>query len=286
MYFFETPAKINTVLQILEKRADGYHELYMHMIPIGIFDRIYVQKKESNGIQLQISGQQIDGRMSDNLILKAAEAFQEAVSVEVHVSFHLEKVIPTGAGLGGGSGNAAGTLQVLNQLYHQPLSDQQIHQIGLQLGADVPFFLNPQPSEVRGVGEKITALRNYPSLYLLVIKPSVSIPTASAYRNCRPRPMTATIGPLTTISEVIQNLHNQFEETVFEDFPQLEQIRNILSEYGVLGALVSGSGSAIFGIFATQKLQKKAAEQLYDQNIGQIFTCQTLSTHSYYLRKK
>ncbi len=277
----QTPAKINTQLHILRKREDGYHELYMHMVPVTLFDTIVITPNAGNSIQLQIDGRDC-GKQKDNLIVKAAHAFGQCSGLEVSFQFQLSKRIPVGAGLGGGSGNAAGILQALNHYYQYPLNMGELMEVAAKLGSDVPFFLNPRPSQARGRGEQLTPLVQYPSCCLVVVKPSFSISTAQAYRNCQPTPMDFPQQKIDTIDALVGSLHNQFEQTLLPEFLDLAKIKKKLLEYGAVGALVSGSGSAVFGIFANQPSQIQASQQLEHDQLGEVFCCQTMESYQYF----
>lgn len=277
----KTPAKINTQLYILRKRSDGYHELYMHMVPITLFDTITFQPNSDQGIQFSMEGVLFDGDMESNLVVKAVRAFEKASGIKVHQSIHLEKNIPVGAGLGGGSGNAAGTLQALNHYYNAPLSSDIIYSIAASIGSDVPFFLNPRPCEVRGRGEFITDLHNYPRFFLVVIKPTFSIPTKIAYAKCKP--VFLSEFPVISDNKSLGNsLFNQFENTLFTEYPQLLTLKRMLIQYGAFGALVSGSGSSVFGAFTDESFQKQAARILSEEVEGSVFCCKSLLEYQYF----
>ncbi len=289
----QTPAKINTLLHILKKRTDGYHELYMHMVPISLFDTIRITPNQKDGIVLRTENTDC-GSTDDNLVVKAAKLFATQSGIEVHLDFHLTKRIPVGAGLGGGSGNAAGVLQALNHLYHAPFTMMQLHQMASSLGSDIPFFLEPTPCEVKGRGEQLHPLSHYPSGFVVVVKPSFSISTSEAYSHCRPVPMTETPDPMTDLKQLSSRLFNQFEASLLPAYPVLSKIKQQLCQLGALGALVTGSGSAVFGLFSEKTIQQQAAlnlsQTLFNKapipaepnpmSIG-VFCCEILHQHSY-----
>ncbi len=276
----KTPAKINTQLYILKKREDGYHELYTHLVPVSLFDTIDITQNARKGIQLQLDGRPC-GPENENLILKAAQAFAQQTKIEVNLTFHLCKQIPVGAGLGGGSGNAAGVLQALNHIYQAPLKNSELEKIAASLGSDIPFFINPQPSQAEGRGEQCVSLPDYPSFFLVIVKPPFSISTAEAYRHCQPAAMPFPQSPQ-TFEQLTTSLYNQFETTLLSAFPVLATIKQALLEHGAVGALVSGSGSAVFGIFPDEISQKQAYRQLSHKQLGDIFCCHSLASHRYH----
>ncbi|MBF0352441.1 MAG: 4-(cytidine 5'-diphospho)-2-C-methyl-D-erythritol kinase [SAR324 cluster bacterium] len=281
MIRIKTPAKINTILQILYKRPDGYHDLFMHMVPISLFDTLEFFPETTGPIQLEETGIRAGVDPEKNLVIKAVRLFEKQTRIKVSGTIKLHKTVPTGAGLGGGSANAAGVLVLLNQYYDQPLNHTDLHQLAQPLGSDVPFFLKPTPAEVHGKGEVLKPLAGYPELPLLVIKPPFSIPTVEAYRQCTPKPLQ-TIPQIHTLAELLGNLHNQFESTLFPAYPDLAQIKQLLLEHGALGALVSGSGSAVFGIFENELSRNQSIEYLRPQISGEIFSCKILENYSYF----
>ena len=218
------PAKINTLLYLLHKREDGYHELYSHFVPISLYDSLEIIPQNQSGITLKVDGMDFDECLQNNLVYRAAELFQEHTSNPFGMSIILKKNIPVGAGLGGGSADAAATLHVLNQLHQNPFSRKELQDLALNLGADVPFFIDPEPSEVRGVGDVIRPLKHYPLLPLLILKPSFSISTAEAFQECIPRRMKV---PMKIINdkELIRNLENRFEYTLFKKYPELKELK-------------------------------------------------------------
>ena len=282
----QTPAKINTQLHILRKRGDGYHELLTHIVPIALYDTITLSANKNQGIRLQLDGLDC-GDEKDNLIIKAARAFEGRTGLEIHRDFHLFKRIPAGAGLGGGSGNAAGVLHALNTLHHHPLKMQELKKIAIALGSDVPFFMDPRPCEAKGRGEQLSPLPGYPSFFLLLIKPPFAISTAEAYRRCHPSPSLDRIqshqsNTIDSIELLTSTLYNRFEKTLFVDFPELAVIKQKLLQCGAVAALVSGSGSAVFGIFSEETHLKRARQRIVRKQLGDVLCSRTLMRHRYF----
>ncbi|MGK5091480.1 4-(cytidine 5'-diphospho)-2-C-methyl-D-erythritol kinase [Deltaproteobacteria bacterium TL4] len=276
----KTPAKINTQLYILNKREDGFHELYLHMVPVSLFDTLTLTPNAQRGIHFHVEGLNIGGKLEDNLIVRAARLFEQKACVSVHLDIVLDKQIPIGAGLGGGSGNAAGMLVALNRYFGAPFSREELCSMASKLGSDVPFFIKPAPCEIQGRGEIIHLLDPYPHFPLIIVKPSFSIATADAYRHCRPE-FRHSFPSIQTLADLTHNLYNQFEQTLFRDFPELPQIKAELLKNGAVGALTSGSGSAVFGVFETPDLQTRAATELMKKYPGQSYCCHTLEEHHY-----
>ena len=282
-----TPAKINTVLYILGKREDGFHELYMHMVPVSLYDTLTFAKNKTQGLNFQIKGASFSESDEENLVVRAVRAFEKVSKIKVHYDIYLEKKIPYGAGLGGGSGNAAGTLRTLNYIFRNSnqsaglISKETIYEIALELGSDVPFFLNPSPTEIRGRGEKLRNLPDYPKFHVLIIKPSFSISTLRAYQNCIPK-RQVEYPTILSFDELNSQMNNQFESSLLVQYPVLSKLKTLLLENGAFGALVSGSGSAVFGVYNNKDKQNQAYKDLTCLQIGEIFSCQTLVNHHYF----
>lgn len=314
LVFIKTPAKITTVLRVLKKRPDNYHEVRLVLVPISLYDTLRITKSVDKGVSFSITTAsnldentdetEADGELSknieDNLVVRAARKFCQAANITPALDMALEKHIPVGAGLGGGSGNAAGTLISLNRMYARPLSPAQLHQLALELGADVPFFLHPRPTLARGVGDRLAHLHDYPTLTLLVVKPRFSISTAEAYAQVTPRdvpeatPEMAGLAGSTSLNvkapealeaEIARELINDFEAALFPRYPQLAELKNRLLELGADGAALSGSGSALFGVFlgghALQRRDEAGKALLQDTSLG-VFPCHSLGEHDYH----
>ena len=220
-------------------------------------------------------------------MVRAVRLFEEATGVTADLDIVLEKHIPSGAGLGGGSGNAAGTLRALNNIFRLSstsavlLPPERLFELALELGSDVPFFLEPSPCEIRGRGDKLIPLKEYPEFFLVIIKPDVSIPTPDAYLNCLPEKRTS-FPKVKSFTDLKIHLNNQFEISLLSQYPLLSELKSLLLQNGAFGALVSGSGSAVFGLFNKKILQIQAFKNLSCLQIGEIFYCETLTTHRYY----
>ena len=283
----QTPAKINPLLYILGKREDGFHELYMHMVPVSLFDTLTFAKNKNQGLKFQIKGSSLSELDEENLVVRAVRAFEQVSRVKVDYDILLEKKIPFGAGLGGGSGNAAGTLKVLNYLFRNStqssglIPKETLHEIALELGSDIPFFLKPGPTEIRGRGEKLNNLPDYPKFHVVIIKPSFSISTPEAYRYCIPK-RDVKFPRIKSFDELVSVMNNQFESSLLVQYPVLSKLKTLLIENGAFGALVTGSGSAVFGVFNKKNQQNQAYKDLTCLQIGDIFSCETLVNHRYF----
>ncbi|MDE0907353.1 MAG: 4-(cytidine 5'-diphospho)-2-C-methyl-D-erythritol kinase [SAR324 cluster bacterium] len=271
-----SPAKINPVLQILRKRPDGFHDLFLHLVPISLYDRLSFTPQTSGGVRFQSTGRPVMVEPEYNLAVRAVRAFEQATQQTVHLKLHLEKHIPDGAGLGGGSSDAAAVLRVLNHLHGNRLSASMLHMLAVGLGADVPFFLDPQPCEATGRGEALCPLPDYPCLPLVVLKPPFSSSTAEAYDNCQPLEESPPHPP-DSPQALEAMLCNRFELTLRNRFPELEVLKSKLRSVGAIGASVSGSGSAVFGIFEDVDTRDDAATQLHQTVDAEVFSCRMLT---------
>jgi 4-diphosphocytidyl-2-C-methyl-D-erythritol kinase len=254
-FFIDTPAKVNLSLKITGIRADGYHTLESLFCGIDLFDTL----------ELRLGGKRLTVSCTDssiphdsrNLALAAAHRFYRDVpAVEgMGLAIHITKRIPVGAGLGGGSSNAAGVLYALNHIHHQPLPSEQLSALGLELGADVPFFLFGRPAWATGIGETLTAAPQLPGLSLLVVYPGVSISTRTIYQGLNlgltKRPKQHRNSPFKANQfSISRDLVNDLEGVTLRRYPAVKEVKNTLSALGARGVLMSGSGSAVFGIFA------------------------------------
>ena len=256
----KSPCKVNLLLNILGKRADGFHELETVMQPVNFHDELSFERG-GNGIKLSCSEKNLPVN-SKNLVFRAAENFLSSAKINDGIKINLEKKIPLAAGLGGGSGNAATTLLALNELFGQPLAKEGLYEIAATLGSDIPFFLQNKPALATGRGEKIQPLENFPALNgkaFLLIHPGFGISTPWAYQNLARFPevlngnagrakdliskLRANDGPA-----VIDGFYNSLEAPALEKFPILQLFQEFLRANGALAVLMSGSGSTTFAI--------------------------------------
>ena len=255
-----SPCKVNLLLNILGKRPDGFHELETVLQPVTLFDVLRFERSAS-GVQLTCSDPALPID-SSNLVHRAAGAFLAAAALKDGVRVHLEKRIPTAAGLGGGSGNAATTLLALNDLFGQPLTGHRLEAIAASLGSDVPFFLQSRPALATGRGENIQPLAPFPALRgaaLLLLHPGFGISTMWAYQQLAHFP-SALNGRRGRAQKLIQLLatadlaaasaefYNSLEAPALKKFPLLALYQDFLRANGAAATLMSGSGSTTFAI--------------------------------------
>lgn len=244
------PCKINLGLNVIEKRSDGYHNLETVFYPIPLKDIVEIIPADST--QFIASGITIPGDTSTNLCLKAYELLKSAYKLPP-VEIRLHKVIPTGAGLGGGSADAAHTLRLLNQVFSLQLSNPQLKDYAQQLGSDCAFFIEDKPMLGLGRGEVLEPTQlSLKGKFLVLLKPNVHVSTAEAYKGVKPtrsQPGVREIVENMPIQEWRHVLKNDFEESVFKTHPIIRQHKEKLYASGALYACMSGSGSSVFGIF-------------------------------------
>lgn len=244
------PCKINLGLNVLEKRSDGYHNLETVFYPIPLND--IVEVIPSNTTEFIASGITIPGENNTNLCLKAYELLKSEYNLSP-VEIRLHKVIPTGAGLGGGSADAAYTLRLLNQLFNLQLSIAQLKDYAQQLGSDCAFFIEDKPMLGLGRGEILEPIQlSLKGKFLVLLKPNVHVSTAEAYKGVKPttaQPRVKDIIENIPLQEWKHILKNDFEESVFQSHPIIRQYKEKLYTAGALYACMSGSGSSVFGIF-------------------------------------
>ena len=243
------PAKINISLRILGMRPDGFHELETLMVPIALADQIEIAHGSGREITLACNDPELPaGR--ENLCVKAAEAFRVATGLDHGISITLLKRIPHGAGLGGGSSDAAAVLKGLNELFDHPLVEEELHQIASSLGSDIPFFLGNAPAWCRGRGEILEAAPPLPERTLLLIKPPFPVPTAWAYKRyaeLRAQGATVPREPVQYLGEL--EITNDLEAPVFEKYLLLPVMKQWLREQSAVeSAFMTGSGSTMVAV--------------------------------------
>lgn len=248
MIFFPN-AKINIGLNVVSKRQDGYHNLETIFYPVSLSDALEIVPAKS--LDFTATGIKIDGNPSDNLVLKAYHLIRTDFDIPP-VKIHLDKKIPFGAGLGGGSSDAANTLLGLDKLFNLQLSDRALHSYAAKIGADCPFFIKNEATYASGIGDQFEPVNLDLSDYKMVIaKPNLSVNTIEAYRSIIPQKSDFDLRQITSVKvEEWRNIiKNDFEESVFSIFPEIENLKNAFYDLGALYASMSGSGSAVYAIF-------------------------------------
>ncbi|MFH0799647.1 MAG: 4-(cytidine 5'-diphospho)-2-C-methyl-D-erythritol kinase [Pseudomonadota bacterium] len=266
----KAPAKVNTILRVLSRRPDGYHDLEMVMVSLSLADDIDIALAPS-GIELHAEGAHDSGMAGEkNLAWRAAALLAQASGTKAGARIRLVKRIPVAAGLGGGSSDAAAVLKGLNRLWQLGLDAEHLAALGAKLGADVPFFCHDGPAFVEGIGDRVSPLHGFPNLSILLINPGFAVSTPWVYgqwdlqrapraterpalnategltpneRNARVRPLFKDLGA------VVSSLHNDLEAVAIPAHPEIARIKDFLMDTGAAGALMSGSGPTVFGVF-------------------------------------
>lgn len=247
-------AKINLGLNIVEKRPDGYHNLETIFYPINLQDALEVTRRENNDKEytLHISGALLEGEPEDNLVVKAYKLLKKDYPGLLPVDIHMYKHIPAGAGLGGGSSDAACMIKLLNDKFSLGLSTERMEEYAVKLGADCAFFIRNKPVFATGIGNLFEpvelSLKGY---HIILIKPDIFVSTRDAFAEIKP------VRPAVSLKEIVKqpietwksSMKNDFEDSVFKKFPEIAAIKNELYDLGAVYAAMSGSGSSVYGIF-------------------------------------
>lgn len=246
-------AKINIGLNVLERRPDGYHNISTVMYPVKWCDILEIIP--SDDIRLVTSGLSVECDPDRNLVVKALKAVENYCCLNLNCDIYLHKIIPDGAGLGGGSSDAAHMVKLLNETFELGLSEADMLAISARIGADCPFFILNRPLIATGIGEILTPVDiDLSNKKILIVKPQESISTAMAYEGVKPAIPDVDVSEVVKhpISEWKNLLYNDFEPVVYKYYPKLETVKRELYAAGAVYASMSGSGSAFFGIFQSE----------------------------------
>lgn len=267
-------AKINLGLDVLGKRENGYHDVRMVMQTIYLYDNVILQKTETPGIELKTNlfYLPLDDK---NIAYKAAQMLMDEFQLKEGISITLDKHIPVAAGLAGGSSNAAAVLVGMNRLFHLGLSETDLMERGVKLGADVPYCVMRGTALAEGIGEELTALPPLPKCYVLIAKPSISVSTKTVYEKLDAHEIEehpdidGIIEGLKSedLKKVASSMGNVLEKVTVEDYPIVDEIKKVMKEQGALGAMMSGSGPTVFGIFDNRHLGKQAQKEILEKNL-------------------
>ena len=262
-------AKINLGLDVLGVRENGYHDVRMVMQTVYLYDEVTIQKREAPGIELKTNlfYLPVDER---NIAYKAARLLMDEFGIKEGVSINLKKHIPVAAGLAGGSSNAAAVLVGMNRMFRLGLTEEELMERGVALGADVPYCVMRGTVLAEGIGEILTPLAPLPKCHVLIAKPPISVSTKTVYEKLDSKEITehpdidGVIRALEDgdIEQVAHSMGNVLERVTIEDYPVIEQIKNVMKENGAIGAMMSGSGPTVFGIYRTRQEAKQAGYEI------------------------
>lgn len=275
----EAYAKINLGLDVLRRREDGYHEVKMVMQTIGISDTLTFTKKSEQGITLKTDNAELSAG-EDNLICRAAKLLLTRAGVIQGVDIFLKKRIPIAAGMAGGSTDAAAALLGLNELFGIGYSIEQLQNIGVMLGADIPYCIMGGTALAQGIGEALTKLPMPPQCILVVAKPDINVSTKFVYENLHADTLSyhPDIDGMVeaikagSLSGITDRLGNVLETVTIREYPVIDTIKNLMKNEGAENALMSGSGPTVFGIFTMEEKAQRTAEQIKAHKLAkQVF---------------
>lgn len=276
----ESYGKINLFLDVLYKREDNYHELRTVMQEIKLSDTIEIEEI-NKGIEIQCNNKDLPlGK--ENLVYRAWEEMKKVLGEDRGVKIYIDKRIPIASGLAGGSSNAAQVLKGLNQLWELNLSQKELMDIGLKIGADVPFCIMGGTAYAKGVGEELRGLKSFSNKMILLANPEIPISTVNVYNNLDLNTKKKDVD----VKQIIQyieednlkalskNMYNIMEELVMKKYPIIAEIKEDMLESGALGSLMSGSGATVFGIFDDEEKLKACAKKL-DKKVPIVIATET-----------
>lgn len=268
-------AKINLGLDVVRRREDGYHEVRMIMQTIHLYDRLDIKRTKESGIQIQTNLSFLPVN-ENNLIYKAAKLLMDEFSITDGVSVKLDKRIPVAAGMAGGSTDAAAMLFGMNRLFSLGLTKRQLMERGVQIGADVPYCIMRGTALAEGIGEELSQLPPMVKCPVLIAKPSISVSTKFVYQNLKLDDTTVHPDIDLLIEDIkAKNLHdiaahmgNVLETVTIPNYPVIDEIKKHMLSHGAVGAMMSGSGPTVFGLFDDEATAKKAYKAMRSSHLA------------------
>jgi 4-diphosphocytidyl-2-C-methyl-D-erythritol kinase len=273
-----SPAKVNLHLRVLRKRGDGYHDILSLMQRISLCDEITFSSRASRVVVH--CPDSVLPEDEGNIVYRAAVAFLARTGVLPGIEITILKRIPIAAGLGGGSSNAATTLMTLNEMAGTPLTQEELMRMGADLGADVPFFIFGNAAWASGIGDRLIKATSFPPLWFVLINPGFAVSTKMVYQQLNlgltNESINYSIPRFYTFSDLIGGLANDLEKVTLRHHPVLGHVKTLLLENGASGALMSGSGPTVFGIFADEESALLAEKNLRHGNRWSVFGAHSL----------
>lgn len=272
-------AKINLVLDVVRRREDGYHEVRMVMQNVDIYDELTFAVSENPGIHIKVDAEDIPTD-ENNLIYKAAHLLMTEAGIEKGVDITLKKVIPVAAGMAGGSTDAAAAFWGINELFELGKTEEELREMGVKIGADIPYCIMGGTALSEGIGEVLTKLPAPPHCFLVIAKPEIYVSTKYVYENLHANEMKEhpnVDGMLEKIKEkdlhgMCEYMDNVLETVTGKEYPIISRIEDCMMQNGAIKALMSGSGPTVFGIFETEEAAKRAYGEIEKENLAkQIF---------------
>lgn len=267
--------KINLGLDVLGRRPNGYHDVRMVMQTVYLYDQILLEKTDKEGISLETNLFYLPVN-ENNLAYRAAKMLIDEFAIKEGVHISLEKHIPVAAGMAGGSSNAAAVLYGMNRLFQLGLTDQELMDRSVQLGADVPYCIMRGTVLAEGIGEKLTPLPAMPKCHVLLAKPPISVSTQKVYEKLDAQEVTKhpdidgiLLGLQTgDLEKITSSMGNVLENVTITEYPQIERIKDVMKEEGALNAMMSGSGPTVFGIYDDKMLARRAAARIREEQLA------------------
>ncbi|NLW29648.1 MAG: 4-(cytidine 5'-diphospho)-2-C-methyl-D-erythritol kinase [Erysipelothrix sp.] len=260
-------AKLNLGLNVIRKREDGYHDLRMIMVPVDLFDTVEIV--ESNQLTIQSNKYYLPND-DKNTVYKAVKVMHQRYDTPTNFQIKLVKNIPTQAGMAGGSADAACVINMLNDMYSLNLTQDELIEVGLKIGADVPFCLFNKPALVTGIGEKLEFLNIDTNFHLFLVKPSFGVSTKKLFENLEIKEASVLefeelLDGLQTgnYDKIQRNIINDLQPQAINEHPEIQKIIDELVQFGFDNACMTGAGSVVFGITQDENLTRKAVEQFY-----------------------
>ena len=281
--------KINLGLDVLGRRENGYHDVRMVMQTVYLYDRIIMKKSKTPGIRLETNLYYLPVN-ENNLAYQAAQMLMDEFHIEEGVSIQLDKHIPVAAGMAGGSSNAAAVLFGMNRMFSLGLSQKELMERGVKLGADVPYCIMRGTVLAKGIGEILTPLSPMPKCYVLIAKPAISVSTKMVYEKLDSHEIEdhpdidGILAGLKAgdLKKVAGSMGNVLERVTVDAYPVIDQIKKMMIKEGALNAMMSGSGPTVFGIFEEKATARKAADAIRDARL----TKQVYVTNIHNARRK
>lgn len=267
--------KINLGLDVLGRRPNGYHDVRMVMQTVYLYDQILLEKTDKEGISLKTNLFYLPVN-ENNLAYRAAKMLIDEFTIKEGVHISLEKHIPVAAGMAGGSSNAAAVLYGMNRLFQLGLTDQELMERGVKLGADVPYCIMRGTVLAEGIGEELTPLPAMPKCHVLLAKPPISVSTQKVYEKLDAQEVTEhpdidgiLLGLQTgDLKKITSSMGNVLENVTITEYPQIERIKDVMKEEGALNAMMSGSGPTVFGIYDDKMLARRAAARIREEQLA------------------
>ena len=267
--------KINLGLDVLGRRPNGYHDVRMVMQTVYLYDQILLEKTDKEGISLETNLFYLPVN-ENNLAYRATKMLIDEFAIKEGVHISLEKHIPVAAGMAGGSSNAAAVLYGLNRVFQLGLTDQELMDRGVQLGADVPYCIMRGTVLAEGIGEKLTPLPAMPKCHVLLAKPPISVSTQKVYEKLDAQKVTKhpdidgiLLGLQTgDLKKITSSMGNVLENVTITEYPQIERIKDVMKEEGALNAMMSGSGPTVFGIYDDKMLARRATARIREEQLA------------------